>query len=339
MNKSSRRSISMGFTRERQRKQLKQEIDELKKIRNDLRHSETKYRTIFEQSPDAIVIIDPASMEIVEFNDQAASMLGYTREAFSKLKIPDFETAETIPEIKSHTAAVLSKGEDLFETKMKTRDGQLKDVLVSIRVVEIDGKRVFHNIFHDITDRKFTEEKLRVSELWMRNIFKSLDECVLVVTPDRKLSDVNETTERVFGYEKSELTNQSTDILHVDSKHYKEFSRRINAAFNEGKSAHFEFVAKTKNGEIFPTEHTVSELKDDAGEAVGIVSIVRDITEKKQMEEKLQENEKRLRLVIKGSSDAPWDWDLITNDLYYSPQWWNQIGYNPDELPSDAALW
>ncbi|MBF0232588.1 MAG: PAS domain-containing protein [Desulfamplus sp.] len=53
----------------------------------------------------------------------------------------------------------------------------------------------------------------------------------------------------------------------------------------------------------------------------------------------LEESEERLKLVIKGSSDAPWDWNLITNELYYSPQWWEQIGYSPNELTADAALW
>jgi PAS domain S-box-containing protein len=53
----------------------------------------------------------------------------------------------------------------------------------------------------------------------------------------------------------------------------------------------------------------------------------------------LEKSQERLDLVIKGSNDAPWDWDLITNELYYSPQWWAQLGYGTDELSPDAALW
>ncbi|MBF0226239.1 MAG: PAS domain S-box protein [Desulfobacterales bacterium] len=53
----------------------------------------------------------------------------------------------------------------------------------------------------------------------------------------------------------------------------------------------------------------------------------------------LKESEERLLLAIKGSNDAPWDWDLIKNKIYYSPQWWAQIGYAPNELSNDAALW
>jgi len=53
----------------------------------------------------------------------------------------------------------------------------------------------------------------------------------------------------------------------------------------------------------------------------------------------LKAQEERLQLVIKGSNDAPWDWDLISNEFYYSPQWWHQLGYAPNELPVDVALW
>ena len=60
---------------------------------------------------------------------------------------------------------------------------------------------------------------------------------------------------------------------------------------------------------------------------------------KKQTEEKLVDSEERLNLAIKGSNDAPWDWHLITDELFYSEQWWQQIGYNPNEIPSNSSLW
>nr|MBF0223546.1 PAS domain S-box protein [Desulfobulbaceae bacterium] len=63
------------------------------------------------------------------------------------------------------------------------------------------------------------------------------------------------------------------------------------------------------------------------------------ILERKEAEDLLKQSKKRLELVIKGSNDAPWDWDLITNELYYSPQWWAQLGYTQNALPADSALW
>ncbi|MCW9089216.1 MAG: PAS domain S-box protein [Gammaproteobacteria bacterium] len=56
-------------------------------------------------------------------------------------------------------------------------------------------------------------------------------------------------------------------------------------------------------------------------------------------EQQRREAEERLALVIRGSNDAPWDWDLETDEFWYSPQWWTLSGYESDELPVDSTLW
>jgi len=136
--------------------------------------------------------------------------------------------------------------------------------------------------------RKQAEKALRSSELWLQNIFNSLEEAVFVVTPDRRLVNVNDAAERMFGYSREELSNLSTEVLHVDHEHYLEFGRRIKEAFDQGKTADFEFETKRENGEVFPTEHTVSLLKNEEGESLGIVSVVRDIVGRKLAQEALQ---------------------------------------------------
>ena len=141
-------------------------------------------------------------------------------------------------------------------------------------------------------------EALRESELWMRGIFNALQESVLVVTPDRKLLNTNHATQNIFRYSQEELLNQSTEILHVDHEHYLEFGRRIQDAFDKGEAANFEFESKRKGGEIFPTEHTVSLLKGEKGEPKGIVSVVRDITERKQAEEEKRRLEERSHKLV-----------------------------------------
>ena len=70
----------------------------------------------------------------------------------------------------------------------------------------------------------------------------------------------------------------------MDIDHHLEFGKKVKQAFDRGKPAEFEFRAKRKTGEIFPSEHTVSLLQDESGQPIGIVSVVRDITERKQIE-------------------------------------------------------
>lgn len=64
-----------------------------------------------------------------------------------------------------------------------------------------------------------------------------------------------------------------------------------------------------------------------------------DVTELKQAQDALVRSEERLRLVLRGSNDAAWDWDLVSDELYYSPRWMQMLGYQEGELATDAGLW
>jgi len=78
---------------------------------------------------------------------------------------------------------------------------------------------------------------------------------------------------------------------------------------------------------------------DAAGQLRQAVVCFTDCTLLKRAKQRLQKSEQRLRLVLRGSTDAPWDNDLETGEFHYSERWWHMLGYRPDELPSHAALW
>ncbi|NQT55466.1 MAG: PAS domain S-box protein, partial [Desulfobacteraceae bacterium] len=187
--------------------------------------------------------------------------------------------------------------------------------------------------------RKRAEEALRKSELWLYNIFNSLEEAVLVVTPDRKLISLNRSGQKMFGYSQEELVGVSTEVFHVNHEHYGEFGNQINEAFDRGEAANFEFEAKRKNGEIFPTEHTVSFLKSDQGEPLGIVSIVRDISKRKHAEEALRESEEKFRTLVDNlpvgvyrNSPGPEGQFIMAN-----PAFCNMFGFKNEEEVKKVA--
>ena len=76
-----------------------------------------------------------------------------------------------------------------------------------------------------------------------------------------------------------------------------------------------------------------------SGELTAVVVSFTDVTSLQRAQQELQLSEERLRLVVRGSNDAPWDWDLKTDQIYYSPRWWEMLGYAVDALPSDTQLW
>jgi len=101
------------------------DITERKKAEKDLRDSEVRFRSLFEQAVDAIVVVDTRTGKFVEFNDKACEMLGYTRDEYVNLSLTDIEAVESKKEeITAHIEKIVRQGSDIFETKQRKRMGQ-----------------------------------------------------------------------------------------------------------------------------------------------------------------------------------------------------------------------
>jgi len=199
--------------RRRQRKQIKKQAEELKtataKIRQaeqTLEESENKYRAIFEQAADSIVLVDAETGELVVFNDMAHENLGYSRDEFKKLKISDFEVIESAEEVAKHIDRITRKGTHTFETKHRTKAGEIRDVLVDSRTISIGGKYFIQSIWRDITDRKWAAEALRESERRL-SIRNRIAEIFLTTADDEMYGEVlevlleaMESKYGIFGY-------------------------------------------------------------------------------------------------------------------------------------------
>jgi PAS domain S-box-containing protein len=248
------------------------------------------------------------------------------------LEIGEFNNVDTFfsvihPNDIEHVSTSLRRCAELGERldikfRLACRDATQKWLRAVAEAItdESDGVIYLIGTTQDVTDIEASNRALRESELWMTSIFNSLDEAVLVVSPERELINVNKAAEEIFGYSAEEIFNSPTELFHVDHQHYLEFGERIKQAFNEDRTAKFEFEARRKNGEIFPTEHTVSLLKDHDGEIKGIVSVVKDITERKSAEQNLLKNEARLNEAQRIAKVGAWELDLLSNELTWSDE-------------------
>ena len=272
------------------------DIMEQKLAEETLRESEERYRTIIENVVDGYYEVDLAG-NLTFFNDALCHMTGYPRDELMGMNNRQYMDEETVKRAYQVFNRVYNTKKPVkgFEYEiLLLNDGSKKDVESSVSLIRGPaGEPIgFRGVLRDITERKQAEVALQRSELWLKNIFNSLEEGVFVLTPDRKMVNINDAVQRMFGYSQDELTGQSIEALHVDQEHYMEFGRRIKEAFDKGESTSFEFEAKRKDGEVFPTEHTVSLLKNDQGEPLGIVSVIRDILEKRKLENQLQQAQK-----------------------------------------------
>ena len=137
-----------------------EDVSERKRTEAALRESEEKFRAVFERAPDFMVLTDFETRRIVDFNNRAHETLGYTREEFAKLSIADFEARDTPEEIAARVQKIFTTGQATFETKHRTKDGRVLDVLVNARRISIGGRPSLLAIVADISERKQAEANL-----------------------------------------------------------------------------------------------------------------------------------------------------------------------------------
>ena len=142
-------------------KNLIAKTNDLERANLMLKEAELRYRTTFEQSPDGIIIIDYSTLKAVEFNDVICDILGYSREEFAKLTIPEYDANEDPEDTKIHVNKILREGRDDFETKFLTKNREIKDIYVIAKVIKLGGKNYFQSICRDITERKKAEKRLK----------------------------------------------------------------------------------------------------------------------------------------------------------------------------------
>ncbi len=124
------------------------------------RSSKERYQVILNQTLESIVLVDAETGALIEFNTAAHKNLGYSRKEFKKLKIPDLEAAESAEKVSEHLKRVLKKGFAIFTTKHRTKSGEIRDIHVNTKAIQIGGKNFTLTISRDISERKQAEKEL-----------------------------------------------------------------------------------------------------------------------------------------------------------------------------------
>jgi len=139
-------------------------------------------------------------------------------------------------------------------------------------------------------------EALRESQQLLNKTFASLRDAVMILAPDTRIVvDCNPATSKLFGFSRDEIVGRTTRQLHVDEESHRQFGELVLAGSREKGYVHQSFTMMRKNGEIFPTRHSVMPLQAEDGSIGGWVSVIRDVTEEKRAEEKLDQYRRKLK--------------------------------------------
>ena len=272
--------------------QLENEIAE--RIRTDaaLRESESRYRTLFETSPDMVIMVD-MDHKILFANQQAAAMHGYRSaknlvgKNFLELVAPEGKESLQESILKTMQHGPLRE----IEYQILMKDGSRFPAEMNVTMVFEDkgSPTGFLLDIRDITERKWAEQSLRLANAYNRSLIETSLDALVTITPDGKIGDVNTATEKVTGYSRAELIGTDFHSYFSDP-----FKARLGyqKVFENGSVRDYDLEIRHKNGSITPVLYNASIFRDEGGNVLGAFAIARDITDRKQFETQLVQAEK-----------------------------------------------
>lgn len=193
--------------------------------------------------------------------------------------------------------------------------------------LNIGDSTVFLHLAEDVTERKKMEMDLIERERKFKSLFESAVDIIYLLSPEGKILDVNPAIKSI-GYSKEEIIGKYVyDIFTPNSR--KKFFDKLDNLMKEGFLRH-EVEVVSKDGRIISMECVASIIRDN-GDVSSIISIHRDITERKQMEEKLKESEEKYRTLVEKTHDAVY---LLTPDgfLFVNDRVCDLTRYTKEEL-------
>ncbi len=258
----------------------------LEKAHRRLQDSETLYRTLFDQSPDGIVLWRMPDLRPVRFNSAAHTSLGYSRKEFATLSVKDIHFSKDPEEISQITQNLQLQKAVNFEAHQYTKTGELRTVLVSLKSLEIAGKETILSVHRDVTDYKKAEEVMALLNFAMDHI----SEAVYLITADSSFRFVNNAAVSALGYSREELLNMKVSQVNPRfpgeawSAHWQELK--------EAGTLTFQTHHVRRNGQTFPVEITANHFTYDQVEYN--LALVTDITTQLQNEEERRQFEKKM---------------------------------------------
>lgn len=273
------------------------DITDYKKVEQELKDSRETYRSVAQTASDAIITIDEKS-RILFTNTATTDIFGYTKKELIGQKItmimPERMRQRHISSIQNYmdTGQKHTSWHNL-ELPGLHKNGYEMPLEISYGEFIQDGHHIFTGIIRDISGRKTVEEALRESEEKYRKLVESANDAIFISDAETgQLLDVNERGEELVGRPRAELIGKNQTILHPleEAERYRDI---FNSAVTVGRAITKDLYAQRKDGRKVPIEIS-SSLTEVKGRKI-VQGIFRDITERKQAEEALQQKDAQIR--------------------------------------------
>ena len=269
---------------------------ERERAEKDIREARDFLENIFKTTADGIIVTDPAGY-ITMVNDSTEKMLGYAKDELIGMHPTALGLEGTEHEKKREEFVTRLQDEGLvtgFEHTWLRKDGSLIDVGVNLTFLKDSEGSITGAVgsVRDITESKKSQKEVKKARDFLESIIENSGDGIVITDAKGDILSVNTALEKMMGRKKKELIGKHSSTLLIEERAEKDKILIKMAELFEKGSTSYETVHQNKEGEIIHVECNTTLIKDDKGNPIAGVSIIRDITERKKMEQKLLQSEK-----------------------------------------------
>jgi diguanylate cyclase (GGDEF)-like protein/PAS domain S-box-containing protein len=263
-----------------------------------------------------------------------------------------------------------------FELEAARKDGRRFPLELSIGAWQAGDQKCYTAVVRDITRKKQSEKQLRESEELYRNLVETARDIIATIALDGTITSLNAAFEKITGWTREEWIGRNFEpLIHPDDRagafaYFAKVQQGIAVPIAE-----LRLMDKNNACRVVESKAVV-QIKE--GKVIGILTIARDVTRRKKAEEELakyreqleelvetrtaelteanqklqleitermrvesalRDSEERYVLAVRGAQDGLWDWNLDTNQIYFSPRWKWMLGYGKEEIGSGPEEW
>lgn len=262
------------------------DLSEQKKAEADINNAMLKFRSLFNEAQDAIVITDENG-KIIETNPAASKLLGYSHRKLSTFYIADIDDPTYSLTMNQRLERIKRDKRSFFETIWLTKQNVKKPVEINLSSFTLNGKTYLLNLVRDISERRKSESELRL--LWAA--LNSSDTGIMITDQDRKITFVNPSYCNQTGFTEQELLGQLPTIL-ASGQHNSQFYEEMDRSFAQKKMWKGRLINKKKDGQEFIDDTIISPITNLHGEITHYVALKHDATFEVKQEQEMLHKEK-----------------------------------------------
>lgn len=315
------------------------------KISNELKFQKERFRLTLKSMHDGLISTD-AEGRITFMNPTAERLTGWSwREAKNQplQRIYNVVNEETGAAIDDLLTLILKEGKTsewenntILQSKFNEKFIISKSAAPVLNEKEKVEGAVF--VFNDITEKKKLENKIKENEMLLQSIIQTSPECIKLLGINGELQEMNRAGLAMIEADNLQQVKGKSVIDIIKEPYRKAFNDLLKNIFNGG-SGMLEFEITGLKGTSRWLESHAVPLRNIEGEILSMLSVTRDITNRKKSEQEKQRALERYDILFRATSDTIWDWDIKKNKVLYNYGITQMFGYDITEVEDDPEWW